>query len=391
MQNNKYKIQTKLLISEQNKTNSFVNPPISRGSTVKFKSTGDMRKSMKKKHSQILTYGRFGSETTFKFEQAISEIEEGYTTVATSSGTAAIAAALISVLRNGDHILISDSVYGITKELSKNLLKRMGITTTFYNPLIGNKISELIQNNTKAIFLESPGSLTFEVQDIPAIVDVAIKNKCITIIDNTWATPLYFKPFNFGIDISIQAATKYIIGHSDAMLGAITTNKKYAKIIRQTTHSLGSCAGPEDIYLGLRGLKTLDIRLKQHKKNTFKLIEWLNKQKEVQNILYPAFPKFNGYKIWKRDFKGSTGLFGFTIKINSNRKLNKMLNNLKLFGIGYSWGGYESLILPVEPEKYRETYQWSKKQKTIRIHTGLEDIDDLIDDLKYGFKILRQK
>jgi len=267
----------------------------------------------------------------------------------------------------------------------------MGITTTFYNPLIGNKISKLIQKHTKAIFLESPGSLTFEVQDIPAIVDIAKKNKCITIIDNTWATPLYFKPLNFGIDISIQSATKYIIGHSDAMLGTITTNKKYAKILRETTHSLGSCPGPDDIYLGLRGLKTLDIRLKQHKENTFKLIEWLNKQKEVQNILYPAFSQFNGYKIWKRDFKGSSGLFGLTIKVNSDKKLNKMLNNLKLFSIGYSWGGYESLILPVEPEKYRETYEWNKKQKTLRIHTGLEDVDDLIDDLKYGFKILRQK
>jgi len=391
MQNNKYKTQTKLLMSKQSKTNSFVNPPILKGSTVKFKSIENMRKSMKKKHTQLLTYGRFGSETTFKFEKAISEFEEGYTTVATSSGTAAIVASLLSILRNGDHILVSDSVYGITKELSKNLLKKMGITTTFYNPLMREKISKLIQKNTKAIFLESPGSLTFEVQDIPAIVDIAKKNKCITIIDNTWATPLYFKPINFGIDISIQSATKYIIGHSDAMLGTITTNKKYSKIIRETTHSLGSCPGPDEIYLGLRGLKTLGIRLEQHKENTFKLIEWLNKQKEVQNILYPAFSQFSGYKIWKRDFKGSSGLFGLTIKVNSDKKLNKMLNNLKLFSMGYSWGGYESLILPVEPEKYRETYEWSKKQKTLRIHTGLEDVDDLIDDLKYGFKILRRK
>lgn len=387
----KFKTITKLIVSggKTNKENSFVNPPIARGSTVTFNTVKEMRDSIAIKDSQTLTYGRFGSNTTFKLEKAITNFEEGNTTVATSSGTAAIIASLLSTLKYGDHLLMTDSAYGAAKYAAKNLLKNMGISTTFYNPLIGKNISQLIQKNTKVIYLESPGSLTFEVQDIPSIVDIASKNKCITIIDNTWATPLYFKPISYGIDISIQAATKYINGHSDSMLGTITTNKKYANIVRQVTHSLGSCPGPEDIYLGLRGLKSLSIRLEQHKNNALKIIEWLIKQKEVEDILYPAFEKFNGYKIWKRDFLGASGLFGITLKPIQKKTINKMLNNLKLFNMGYSWGGYESLILPVEPEKDRKTYEWKHKYRTLRIHAGLEDADDLIDDLKHGFKILR--
>tara|TARA_B100000686_G_scaffold355150_1_gene470445 strand:- start:3389 stop:4582 length:1194 start_codon:yes stop_codon:yes gene_type:complete len=388
----KFKTKTKLILSgrEIKKENSFVNPPISKGSTVTFKSVKEMKDSIAIKNSQTLTYGRFGSNTTFKLEKAITNIEEGYTTVATSSGTAAIIASLLSTLKSGDHLLMTDSAYAAAKYAAKYLLKNMGITTTFYNPLIGKDISQLIQKNTKVIYLESPGSLTFEIQDIPLIVDIASKNKCTTIMDNTWATPLYFKPISYGIDISIQAATKYINGHSDSMLGTITTNKKYADTIRKVTHSLGSCPGPEDIYLGLRGLKSLNIRLEQHKNNALRMIEWIIKQKEVENILYPAFEKFNGYKIWKRDFLGASGLFGITLKPIKKKTINKMLNNLKLFNMGFSWGGYESLILPVEPEKDRETYEWKHKYRTLRIHAGLEDVDDLIDDLKHGFKILRK-
>jgi len=389
---NKFKTKTKLILSgrKTKKENSFVNPPISRGSTVTFKTVKDMKDRISKKNSQTLTYGRFGSNTTFKLEKAITSIEEGHTTVATSSGTAAIVASLLSTLKSGDHLLMTDSAYGAAKYAAKNLLKNMGISTTFYNPHIDKNISQLIQKNTKVIYIESPGSLTFEIQDIPSIVDIASKNKCTTIIDNTWATPLYFKPISHGIDISIQAATKYINGHSDSMLGTITTNKKYADIIRKVTHSLGPCPGPEDVYLGLRGLKSLNVRLEQHKNNALRIIEWLIKQKEVEDILYPAFEKFNGYKIWKRDFLGATGLFSITLKPIKRKTINKMLNNLKLFNMGFSWGGYESLILPVEPEKDRETYKWKYKYRTLRIHAGLEDIDDLIDDLKYGFKILKE-
>ena len=396
MKNNKQKKEIKptttLILSGRanSKQNTLVNPPISRGSSVTFKNVKQMRDSIATKHSQNLTYGRFGSETTFKFEKAITSLEGGYTTVATSSGTSAIIASLISTLKNGDHILMADSAYGAAKFATKNILKKMGIYFTFYNPLIGKNISKLIQKNTKVIYLESPGSLTFEMQDLPLIIDIAKKNKCITIMDNTWATPLYFKPIKFGVDISIQSATKYINGHSDSMLGTITANKKLAENIRKTTHSLGSCPGPEDVYLGLRGLKTLNVRLKQHRNNAHKIIEWLIKQKEVDSILYPAYEKFKGYKIWKRDFLGASGLFGVTLKPIKLQKINKMLNNLNLFNMGFSWGGYESLIIPVEPEKDRKTYEWKYNYRTLRIHAGLEDADDLIEDLKYGFETLRK-
>ena len=298
-------------------------------------------------------------------------------------------ASLLAVLKTGDHILMTDSAYGVSRNLTKKLLNNMGITTTFYNPNLTNKIKELITNNTKLIFMESPGSLTFEIQNISMIVDIAKKYNLITVIDNTWATSLYLKPMNYGVDISIQSATKYIVGHSDAMLGVITTNKKYAKQIRESAHNLGSCPGPEDIYLGIRGLKTLSIRLKKHQENAMKIIEWLLRQREVNRVLYPALPDNPGYKIWKKDFKGASGLFGVVLKNTRKDLIFKMLNNLKLFNMGYSWGGYESLILPVNPEKIRDTYKWNHMDLTLRIHAGLEDPDDLINDLKDNFNILK--
>ncbi|MBC8307860.1 MAG: aminotransferase class I/II-fold pyridoxal phosphate-dependent enzyme, partial [Pelagibacterales bacterium] len=244
---NKYKNDTKIILSgkSQKSKSSFVNSPIYKGSTVLFKTVEDMNKSMKRKNTQTLSYGRFGSPSTFEFEKAIAEIDEGHSAVATSSGTAAIVASLLAVLKTGDHILITDSVYGVTKNLAKGLLNNMGITSTFYKPDIGKEINRLIKKNTKVIFIESPGSLTFEIQNVPMLVEIAKKNNLITIIDNTWATPLFFKPFYNGIDISIQSATKYIVGHSDAMLGIITTNKNYTKCVREAAHNMGSCPSPE--------------------------------------------------------------------------------------------------------------------------------------------------
>ena len=391
MNNKKYKNDTKIILAGKDRNNktSFVNSPIYKGSTVLFKDVEDMKKSIKNKNSQILSYGRFGSPTTFEFERAIAKIDEGYSAVATSSGTAAIVASLLAVLKTGDHILMTDSAYGVSRNLARGLLSNMGITTTFYKPNIGKEITNLIQKNTKVLFMESPGSLTFEIQDIPMLVELAKKNNLITILDNTWATSLFFKPFYNGIDISIQSATKYIVGHSDAMLGIISTNKKYTKCVRESAHNMGSCPGPEDIYLGIRGLKTLSIRLQKHQENAFKVIEWLRVQQEVDKILYPALPNNSGYKIWKRDFLGASGLFGITLKNTKKSLVNKMLNNLKLFNMGYSWGGYESLILPIEPEKLRDTYKWKNDCGTLRIHVGLEDPADLINDLKDNFKILK--
>ena len=391
MNKNKYKNDTKIILSGKNQKSksSFVNSPIYKGSTVLFKTVEDMNKSMKRKNTQTLAYGRFGSPSTFEFEKAIAEIDEGYSAVATSSGTAAIVASLLAVLKTGDHILITDSVYGVTKNLAKGLLNNMGITTTFYKPDIGKEINRLIKKNTKVIFIESPGSLTFEIQNIPMLVEIAKKNKLITIMDNTWATPLFFKPFYNGIDISIQSATKYIVGHSDAMLGVITTNKTYTKCVREAAHNMGSCPSPEDIYLGIRGLKTLSIRLQKHQQSTSKVIEWLKTQDVIDAILYPALPDNPGYEIWKRDFLGASGLFGIKLKNTKKSLVNKMLNNLKLFNMGYSWGGYESLILPIQPEKLRETYKWKNNYGTLRIHVGLEDPDDLINDLKDNINILK--
>ena len=391
MNNKKYKNDTKIILAGKDRNNktSFVNSPIYKGSTVLFKDVEEMKKSIKNKNSQILSYGRFGSPTTFEFERAIAKIDEGYSAVATSSGTAAIVASLLAVLKTGDHILMTDSAYGVSRNLAKGLLSNMGITTTFYKPNIGKEITKLIQKNTKVLFMESPGSLTFEIQDIPMLVELAKKNNLITVLDNTWATSLFFKPFYNGIDISIQSATKYIVGHSDAMLGIISTNKKYTKCVRESAHNMGSCPGPEDIYLGIRGLKTLSIRLQKHQENAFKVIEWLRVQQEVDKILYPALPDNFGYKIWKRDFLGASGLFGITLKNTKKSLVNKMLNNLKLFNMGYSWGGYESLILPIEPEKLRDTYKWKNDCGTLRIHVGLEDPADLINDLKDNFKILK--
>ena len=391
MTKNNYKNDTKNIIAGKKKklSNGFVNSPVYKGSTVLFKTVEDMQSKMKKKNSQTLFYGRFGSPATFEFENAVADIDDAYSAVATASGTAAIVASLLAVLKTGDHILMTDSVYGVSRNLAKNLLDSMGITTTFYNPNLTDRIKDLIKKNTRLIFMESPGSLTFEMQNIPMLADIAKKHNLITIIDNTWATSLFFKPINYGIDICIQSATKYIVGHSDAMLGVITTNKKYAKCIRESAHNLGSCPGPEDIYLGTRGLKTLSIRLNKHQENAIKIIEWLIKQKEVHKVLYPALPDDPGYKIWKRDYRGASGLFGVILN-NTNRDIiYKMLNNLKLFNMGYSWGGYESLILPVNPEKIRESYKWNYKDLTLRIHAGLEDPEDLITDLKDSFKILR--
>ena len=391
MNKNKYKNDTKIILSgkSQKSKSSFVNSPIYKGSTVLFKTVEDMNKSMKRKNTQTLAYGRFGSPSTFEFEKAIAEIDEGHSAVATSSGTAAIVASLLAVLKTGDHILITDSVYGVTKNLAKGLLNNMGITSTFYKPDIGKEINRLIKKNTKVIFIESPGSLTFEIQNIPMLVEIAKKNKLITIMDNTWATPLFFKPFYNGIDISIQSATKYIVGHSDAMLGVITTNKTYTKCVREAAHNMGSCPSPEDIYLGIRGLKTLSIRLQKHQQSASKVIEWLKTQDVTDTILYPALPDNPGYEIWKRDFLGASGLFGIKLKNTKKSLVNKMLNNLKLFNMGYSWGGYESLILPIQPEKLRETYKWKNNYGTLRIHVGLEDPDDLINDLKDNINILK--
>jgi len=364
----------------------IVNPPVYRASTVTFPTLAALE-SLDKHPFDGVYYGRHGTPTTFALEEAIAELEGGYRSIAMASGLAAITASLFAFLKAGDHLLVADSVYGPTRRFCDQVLTRFGVETTYYDPLIGAGIKDLLRSNTKVVFVEQPGSLTFEVQDIPAIAKAAHEKGAVVILDNSWATPLYFKPFDHGVDVSIQAATKYIVGHADAMLGVITTLEPHFKTVRQTVASLGACSAPEECYLALRGLRTLHIRLERHQKTARILCEWLKGRREVARILYPALPEDPGHAIWKRDFTGAPGLFSFTLRDRPKKAIAAMLDGMKLFAIGYSWGGYESLILPIYPETIRTATTW-KEGSAIRIHAGLEDPDDLIQDLDEGFKRL---
>ena len=358
----------------------FVNTPIYRGSTVLYPTLQCIEDN-----AQDYSYGRLGTPTVDALQTAIAELEGGYATLLTPSGLAAISATLLSFVSSGDHILVSDSVYRPTRRFCDNVLKRLGVTTTYYDPLIGGRIAELITDKTKLVFAESPGSQTFEVQDIPAIAEAAHARGAVVVLDNTWATPLYLKPFAHGADVSIQAATKYIIGHADAMLGAITTNKKTTSLVARTHDELGLCPGPEDVYLGLRGLRSLSVRLARHQESGLAVAEWLAARPEVERVIHPALPGDAGHALWQRDFTGASGLFAIVLKPASHDALAAMLDHLELFGMGYSWGGYESLILPFDPRTYRSATTWQVEGPALRLHIGLEDVEDLKADLDAGF------
>ena len=369
-----------------------VNPPVFHASTILSETVEEFRRRRK---NWILEqpgtyYGRFGTPTTEALEEAIASLEGGHRSVVYPSGLAACAGALLAFLSAGDHLLMSDTVYGPTRNFANGFLKRFGVSTTFFEPLAGRSIESLIRPETRVIYLESPGSLTFEVQDVPAIAEAAHRRGIIVIADNTWATPLYFKPFAHGVDVSVQAATKYIVGHSDAMLGAITCMKEAWPRLRRSTHELGQTAGPDDVYLGQRGLRTLSVRLKQHWKAGVVLAEWIARQPEVERVLHPALPGDPGHAIWKRDFTGACGLFGVVLKGGiTDGALCAMVDGLELYGIGSSWGGFESLIMPFDPRETRTATQWPHKGPCFRIHAGLENVEDLIADLEAGFKRLR--
>ncbi len=325
-----------------------VNPPVFHASTILSRTVDEYRRKRKDwmQEAPGTYYGRFGTPTVEALQEAIATLEGGYRCVVYPSGLAACAGALLALLAAGDHLLMSDSVYGPTRNLAKGVLKRFGVATTFFDPLVGRSIEPLIQPNTRVIYLESPGSLTFEVQDAPAIAEVAHRRGITVVMDNTWATPLYFKPFAHGADVSVQAATKYIVGHSDAMLGAITCTKDAWPKLRASTYDLGQTAGPDDIYLGQRGLRTLAVRLKAHWQAGIALAEWVARQPEVERVLHPALPGDPGHAIWRRDFTGACGLFGVVLKKGvTDRALCAMIDGLELYGIGASWGGFESLLL----------------------------------------------
>ncbi len=369
---------------EPARQHGFVNTPIYRGSTVLFPTMAALEAN-----DQDFTYGRVGTPTVKALEMAIAELEGGHRTLLTPSGLSAIATALLAFVSAGDEILVADSVYRPNRRFCDNVLKRLGVTTIYYDPLIGAGIKNLITKKTRVVFAESPGSQTFEVQDIPAIVRAAHAAGAVVILDNTWATPLYFKPFAHGVDVSIQAATKYIVGHADAMLGAITATEEASRAVAKAHEDLGLCPGPEDVYLGLRGLRSLGVRLERHQRSGLELARWLMERPEVARVLHPALPSDPGHALWQRDFTGASGLFSIVLKPVPRARLAAMLDGLSLFGMGYSWGGFESLILPFDPSAYRSATTWQEKGPALRLHVGLEDVDDLKADLDAGFARLR--
>jgi cystathionine beta-lyase len=365
---------------EPARQHGFVNTPIYRGSTVLFPTMAALDAN-----DQPYTYGRTGTPTVKALEEAIAELEGGHRTWLTPSGLSAIATALLSFVSAGDEVLVVDSIYRPARRFCDNVLSRLGVKVTYYDPLIGAGIAKLITGKTKVVFAESPGSQTFEVQDIPAIAKAAHAAGAVLILDNTWATPLYFKSFDHGVDVSIQAATKYIVGHADAMLGAITASEQVAPAVQRTHEDLGLCPGPEDVYLGLRGLRSLGVRLERHQKSALELARWLADRPEVARVIHPGLPGDPGHAIWKRDFTGASGLFSFVLKPVARDKVAAMLDGLSLFGMGYSWGGFESLILPFDPSAYRTATKWTAEGPAIRLHIGLEDVEDLKADLEAGF------
>lgn len=375
--------------SEPEQQYGFVNPPIYRGSTVLYSSIQSMEESQQDRLKRKLpAYGRFGSPTCRAFELALNELEGGFTAVCTVSGLAAITTAILAFVQAGDHILVSDSVYLPTRNFC-NSLQRFGISAEYYDPCLGAGIKELLRPHTRLVFMESPGSMTFEIQDVPAISELCRARGIVTLIDNTWATPLFLKPLSLGVDVVVHSATKYITGHADSILGAIVCNEATYPEVRSTAIRLGQCAGADDVYLGLRGLRTLSVRLRQHQQQGLMLAEWLAERAEVSEVLHPGLPGYAGHALWKRDFKGASGLFGIVLRADFGKAaVDALLEALQLFGLGHSWGGFESLIVPGDPRAYRLPGHWQGQGQLLRIHAGLEDIHDLKADLSEGFRHL---
>ena len=376
----------------------MVNPPIYQSSTIVFPTLKDLIYAERGYSNNDLVepyelkYGRYGTQTNFALERAIAEIDGGYNSFVTSSGAAAINTALVAFLKQGDHMLLVDNVYSPTRSFADKFLKKLGIETTYYDPKIGEDIKKLIKKNTKVIFLESPGSLSFEIQDVPAICKVAKKMGVVTIIDNSWASGIYFKPLEHGVDVVVTALTKYINGHSDVMMGAITVQEKHFRVMYEAFRYMAVTAAPFSSYMVQRGMRTTKIRMDHCFKSALELAQWLEARPEVEKVLYPALESDESHKLWKRDFTGAAGLFTIILdRKYSNESLARMVDKLHYYAMGYSWGGYESLILPIDPSGVRSITKWAYSNKTcLRINVGLEDIQDLKDDLEAGFKRLRK-
>ena len=357
-----------------------VNTPVYRASTILFPDTQTMLSQ-----DQPYIYGRHGVPTTRHLEEAICELEGGAVTVLTPSGLSACNLAILTVCGAGDHLLVTDSCYGPTRHFCETLAKRYGIETTFFDPHIGADVAGQFRETTRAVFVESPGSHTFEVQDVPAIAAAAKKRGIAVIMDNTWATPLYFAAIGHGVDLSVQAGTKYLGGHADVNLGTVTSGAEYKDQLVETHSTLGLTSNGDEAYLAARGLRTLAVRLKRHEETATELAEWLSHRPEVARVLYPALPGDPGHTLWKRDFTGASGLFGVILKPVSQAAVAAMLDGFELFGLGYSWGGYESLAVP---SRFHRSHKFAAEGPLVRFHAGLEDVDDLKADLAAGLERL---
>ena len=378
------KPETRLVEAGRRKawTGGIVNPPVWRASTILFDSVAEMEAANPPRDG-TLHYGRNGTPTTWALCEALTELEPGAAlTRLFPSGSAAVAAALLSVLEAGDELLMVDSAYGPTRAFCDTVLKRFGVTTRYYDPLVGAGIDALIGERTRAVFMESPGTHTFEVQDVPAICQAARARGLVTLLDNTWATPLFFPAIAAGVDVAILACTKYIGGHADLMLGSVTVTEPQARRLEQTRRVLGQTASPDDAWLTLRGLRTLHVRLDRHQASGLKVAQWLKGQPQVARVLHPALADCPGHELWRRDFKGATGLFSFVLGGGDAAARARLIDGLELFGIGYSWGGFESLAVPADPVRTATESEW--EGPLVRLHVGLEDPDDLIADLAAG-------
>jgi cysteine-S-conjugate beta-lyase len=363
----------------------FVNPPVVHGSTVLYPTADDLHA-----HRGEYQYGRHGTPTTRALQDVLMALE-GPACAGVGlapSGLAAISTTLLSVLKAGDHLLVCDNVYRPSRNFCNGMLVRYGVETTYFDPLIGAGIETLFKPNTKAVLVEAPGSQSFEMPDIPAIAAVAHAHGALVIDDNTWATPLYHRSLDQGVDISMQAATKYIGGHSDIMFGTISANAKAWPQLAEGIRLLGICAGPDDVFLALRGMRTLAVRLAQHYRSGLEIARWLAARPEVAKVLHPALESDPGHAIWKRDFTGASGLFSIVLKPVPQKAVDAMLDTVKLFGMGYSWGGFESLVIPFDCDGYRTATKWAPGGPTLRLHIGLENVDDLKADLERGFAVL---
>lgn len=364
-----------------------VNPPVYRASTIVFPTVAEYEASRDPAtRFDVVRYGQLGTPTTFALEEAIAAVEGGFRAMLLPSGLAAVTAALQALLGSGDHLLMVDTTYASTRRFCDGILARFGITTTYYDPCMGSDIATLFRPSTRAVFVESPGSVTFEVQDVPAIVRAAHAAGIPVLMDNTWATPFFFRALQHGVDVSIQAATKYVGGHSDVMMGTITTTEVLYERVRSTVAELGFCVSPDDAYLALRGLRTMGLRLERHQQSALRVAAWLQHRPEVHRVLYPALPDDPGHALWARDFTGAGSLFGVVLQPAEQNAVDAFLDALQLFRMGVSFGGFESLAIPMNPAPLRTATQWRSEGPYVRLYVGLEDADDLIADLSRAFE-----